>query len=201
MIGLVSPEPDLGDPSGSGEGLGRGDAVVVVDEGAASSSGFAASMCMEGGLWTGLEEIFGIGEVASCADVGEEADSEADAVAGFGVLGSGIERGERMLLVSADFVGVPTAGEFIFSERRGFVVEMFSGMCFFAAATFAASAPSWRIARFCSAFAEGSFSFLLTAGVDVAEDAAGAGVAFTGAGADDAPSASLSSSYSFHSSI
>jgi hypothetical protein len=76
------------------------------------------------------------------AAVSELDGSAADVEAGFGVEGSGMERGERMLLGSADLVGVPTAGELIFSVNRGFVVEIFSGTCFFAAATFAASAPS-----------------------------------------------------------
>jgi hypothetical protein len=166
---------------------------VVLEAGAAPSAGLAASTCVDGGLCTGLEEIFGMEGAAVSVGVAE--------AAGFGVEGSGIERGERMLLGSADFLGVPTEGEFTFSERSGLVVEIFSGTCFFAAATFAASAPSWRMARFCSAFAEGSFSFLLAAaGVDFAAvDAAGVG--FTGAGAVEPPSASLSSSYSFHSSI
>lgn len=171
--------------------------AVVLDVGAAPRAGFAASTCMEGGLCTGLEVILGIDDAAGCEAIGEAVAVEA----GFGVEGSGIERGDRILLGSAAFVGVATAGELIFSERRGFVVVIFSGTCFFAAATFAASAPSWRIARFCSAFAEGSFSFLSTGGVLVAGAAAGAGAAFTGAGAAELPSTSLSSSYSFHSSI
>lgn len=127
--------------------------------------------------------------------------------AGFGVWGRGIERGDRMLAstFAGLFLGVADVGVFVFSVSRGFVVEIFAGACFFAAAAFAASAPSWRIARFCSGFGCTTFSFFVVV-VEVAvagEDTGAAAEGFAGRGVkvEVTPNASRSSSYSFHSSI
>ena len=62
-----------------------------------------------------------------------------------GVAGSGTERGDNTPPTDAllSFVGVETAaGELTFSASSGLVVDMCEGGGFFAAATFAASAPS-----------------------------------------------------------
>lgn len=126
------------------------------------------------------------------------------AVAELGVGGRGVERGDSMLVsaFAGLFAGVADVGVFVFSVKRGFVVAIFAGACFFAAAAFAASAPSWRMARFCAGFGCTTFSFLAVA---VAEDDTGAagaeGFAGRGMNADVKPRASRSSSYSFHSSI
>lgn len=120
-------------------------------------------------------------------------------------------RGERIPPASAlsNFLGVDTAaGELTFSVRRGFVVEMLPGVGFLDAAIFAASAPNCRIARFCSEEGNGVLSFGVSVlAVDMLADAAWVGAGFAGAvvaagvGAAVTPRASLSSSYSFHSSI
>lgn len=148
-------------------------------------------------------------ETFAVADFGVVADSALATVLlveGFGVWGSGVERGESILLPSPFaelLVGVEVAdvGVFVFSASSGFVVLICAGVGFFAAAIFAASAPSWRIARFCAELGCATFSFLVVAVVVVAAGAAIEGFAGMGVKVDATPSASLSSSYSFHSSI
>lgn len=116
-----------------------------------------------------------------------------------------MERGERMLLAPAFaglFAGVADVGVFTFSDNSGFVVDILAGACFFAAATFAASAPNWRIARFCSALDLTTSSFLAAVDEDDGAMLVGAeGFAGRAVKAVVTPSASLISSYSFHSSI
>ena len=141
------------------------------------------------------------------ADEGVDAfDLSSDLLvdAGFGVWGRGMERGDRMLAAAFAglFAGVADVGVFVFSVSKGLVVEIFAGACFFAAAAFAASAPSWRIARFCCGFGCATFSFLVVVAV-TEEDTGAAADGLAGRAVKEAvtPSASRSSSYSFHSSI
>lgn len=143
----------------------------------------------------------------------------AVAVAVFGDLGNGVDFGLRM---SVELFA------FVFSVNSGLVVEILTGVGFLLAAIFAASAPNCLIARFCSALATGVFSFALFPPPSDPNDptpadpnekppgrapASGGGV-LLGAGSKrdvglgglavncvSTPSASRSSSYSFHSSI
>ena len=141
--------------------------------------------------------VAGLGVAGKGIDRGESIPLDSALVVIPGVAGSGIDLGESILSKFAFLVGVDASGLLIFSESSGFVVDMFAGAAFFAVATLAASAPSCRIARFCAGVTAGTFSFGACACACVAM-ALGVGLA-TGA-AGEAPKASLSSSYSFHSS-
>ena len=199
--GLFIEDPDVGD------------LTTVEAMGAAASAGFEASRCMEGGEWTGFVWILGI--------PGEVGLSDAGLKSRFGVVGKGTNLGERIPLgsvFSASLVlAKPVAGELTFSANNGFVMVIFAGIGFLDAATFAAWAPIWRIARFCSGVTLGVGSSAAAAGfeaaavaavvvaaaaaVDVAEVEEGcAGFAGIKVGAVETPRASISSSYSFHSS-
>lgn len=91
---------------------------------------------------------------------------------------------------------------FVFSVSNGLVVDIFAGVCFFEAAIFAASAPSWRMARFCSELGDATVSFFVAVDADEGAAAGGAeGLAGRAVNAVVTPNASLISSYSFHSSI
>jgi hypothetical protein len=117
------------------------------------------------------------------------------------------------MLLGSSFVGlsfgVAEVGVFVFSASNGFVVLTFAGVGFNDAAFFAASAPSWRRARFVSKLGTTTVSFFVVVAVDEDDGAAVGGAAIIGgpgfAGkavkADVTPKASLISSYSFHSSI
>jgi hypothetical protein len=124
---------------------------------------------MDGGACTGFWRFarFGMAPLALSPDF--------VVVAVVGVWGSGIDRGDRMLesAFAGLFAGVADVGVFVFSVNRGFVVEILAGACFFAAAAFAASAPSWRIARFCCGLGCATFSFFVVAVGVEGEDAAG----------------------------
>lgn len=141
--------------------------------------------------------IAGLGVAGKGIDRGESIPLDSALVAVPGVAGSGIDLGESIPSKFDFLIGVDASGLLIFSESSGFVVEMFAGAAFFAVATLAASAPSCRIARFCAGVTAGTFSFGACVCACVAM-ALGVGLA-TGA-AGETPKASLSSSYSFHSS-
>lgn len=102
--------------------------------------------------------------------------------AGAGVCGRGIERGDSMLASAFEglFDGVADVGVFVFSVSRGLVVDIFAGVCFLAAAAFAASAPNWRMARFCCGFGWATFSFLVAAVIGEDTGAAAEGLAGNG---------------------